>query len=79
MERKTKTADSTASNNTGNGRHSAARNLTAGFLADRQFVFLVLINLLGFMLAVALAGTDFVSAYNLQSMAAQLPELGLPV
>lgn len=77
MERKTKTADSAASNNTGNGRHSAARNLTAGFLADRQFVFLALTNLLGFMLAVALAGTDFIGAYNLQSMAAQLPELGL--
>ena len=29
------------------------------------------------MLAVALAGTDFIGAYNLQSMAAQLPELGL--
>ena len=45
---KPKTADSAASNNTGNGQHSAARNLTAGFLADRQFVFLALTNLLGF-------------------------------
>ena len=50
---------------------------SAGFLADRQFVFLALTNLLAFILAVALAGADFVGAYNLQSMAAQLPELGL--
>ena len=81
MERKAKTADSAANDNTGNAQNSAARNLVAAFLADfladRQFVFLALTNLLGFMLAVALAGTNFIGAYNLQSMAAQLPELGL--
>ena len=54
-----------------------SRRPGASFLADRQFVFLVLTNILVFGLAVMLAGSDFVGAYNLQSMAAQLPELGL--
>lgn len=56
---------------------NALHGLAAGVLADRQFVFLVLTNILVFSLAIVLAGADFVSAYNLQSMAAQLPELGL--
>ena len=39
-----------------------SRRPGAGFLADRQFVFLVLTNILVFVLAVMLAGTDFVGA-----------------
>ncbi len=46
-------------------------------LADRQLNFLAGANALLIVAAVALAGTTFVSLYNLQSMAAQVPELGL--
>lgn len=44
---------------------------------DRQLNFLVAVNVLVLLVAVAIAGTDFVSIYNFQSMAAQIPELGL--
>jgi simple sugar transport system permease protein len=46
-------------------------------LADRQLNFLVVVNVLVLVTAVALVGTQFVNTYNLQSMAAQVPELGL--
>ncbi len=45
--------------------------------ADRQLNFLILTNVLVLLAATVLAGTDFISLYNLQSMAAQVPELGL--
>ena len=45
--------------------------------ADRQLNFLILTNVLVLTTATLLAGTDFISLYNLQSMAAQVPELGL--
>lgn len=44
---------------------------------DRQLNFLVAVNALVLLAAVAIAGTDFVGIYNLQSMAVQVPELGL--
>lgn len=44
---------------------------------DRQLSFLVAVNALVLLVAVAIAGTDFVGIYNLQSMAVQVPELGL--
>jgi simple sugar transport system permease protein len=46
-------------------------------LADRQLNFLVVVNVLILATAVALVGRQFVDPYNLQSMATQLPELGL--
>jgi simple sugar transport system permease protein len=46
-------------------------------LADRQLNFLVAVNVLILATAVALVGTEFVSSFNLQSMAKQVPELGL--
>jgi simple sugar transport system permease protein len=46
-------------------------------LADRQLNFLVAVNALILATAVGLIGTQFVNAYNLQSMATQIPELGL--
>ncbi|WP_119308581.1 ABC transporter permease [Cohaesibacter haloalkalitolerans] len=45
--------------------------------SDRQFNFLVVVNLLVLAAAVSISGIDFVNAYNLQSMAIQIPELGL--
>ena len=45
--------------------------------SDRQFNFLVVVNLLVLTAAVSISGIDFVNAYNLQSMAIQIPELGL--
>jgi len=44
---------------------------------DRQLNFLVAVNALVLLAAVAIAGTDFAGIYNLQSMAVQVPELGL--
>ncbi len=44
---------------------------------DRQLNFLVAVNALILVAAVAIAGTSFVNSYNLQSMAVQIPELGL--
>ena len=45
--------------------------------ADRQFNVLLGINILVFVAAFLLAGRSFVDPYNLQSMAAQVPEIGL--
>ena len=47
------------------------------FWADRQFNVLLGINVLVMLAAVVLVGQSFVDPYNLQSMAAQVPELGL--
>lgn len=44
---------------------------------DRQLNFLVAVNVTVLVAAVAIAGADFVNVYNLQSMAVQIPELGL--
>ena len=49
---------------------------TARF-ADRQLNFLLLINAAILITGTVLAGADFIGLYNLQSMAAQIPELGL--
>ncbi len=46
-------------------------------LADRQLNFLVVVNVLVMATAIAWVGTQFVNTYSLQSMAAQVPELGL--
>lgn len=46
-------------------------------VADRQLNFLAAANILVIVAAVAFAGSNFVSLYNLQSMSAQVPELGL--
>jgi simple sugar transport system permease protein len=46
-------------------------------LADRQLNFLAAANILVVVVAVIFAGTTFISLYNLQSMSAQVPELGL--
>ncbi len=46
-------------------------------LRDSQFVFLLAINLLVLAVGAAISGGTFVEAYNLQSMAGQLPEIGL--
>ena len=48
-----------------------------GFFSDRQLNFLLITNVGILLIGTMLAGTDFISAYNLQSMAAQIPELGL--
>ena len=45
--------------------------------ADPQLVFLIGINLLVLLSASLLSKGAFIDPYNLQSMAAQLPELGL--
>lgn len=44
---------------------------------DRQTVFLASINVVVLVAGALLAGQNFVDSYNLQSMAAQVPELGL--
>ena len=44
---------------------------------DRQLNFLVALNALVLVAAVAIAGQNFIDIYNLQSMATQIPELGL--
>jgi simple sugar transport system permease protein len=44
---------------------------------DRQFSLLVALNALVLIAAVSIAGVSFVSVDNLQSMAVQIPELGL--
>ena len=46
-------------------------------IADRQSVFLALINVIVLVAGALLAGSNFVDSYNLQIMAAQVPELGL--
>lgn len=51
--------------------------MTQRVWADRQLNFLVAINLLALVAGVLLTGRNFASAYNLQSMGAQVPELGL--
>ena len=45
--------------------------------ADRQFNFLLGINVLVLLAGLAFVGRGFLDPYNLQSMAAQVPELGL--
>ena len=45
--------------------------------ADRQLNFLIAANLLALIAGTLLTGWNFVSPYNLQSMTAQVPELGL--
>jgi simple sugar transport system permease protein len=45
--------------------------------ADPQLVFLVSINVLVLVVATALSRGAFIDPFNLQSMAAQMPELGL--
>ncbi len=45
--------------------------------ADRQTVFLALINVIVLVTGALLAGANFIDSYNLQIMAAQVPELGL--
>ncbi|KQQ91234.1 ABC transporter permease [Aureimonas sp. Leaf324] len=44
---------------------------------DRQSVFLGLLNVVLLTAGAVLAGAAFIDSYNLQSMAAQVPELGL--
>lgn len=44
--------------------------------ADPQLIFLAAVNLAVLAVGSAAAGLDFVSLYNLQSMAGQLPEIG---
>ena len=44
---------------------------------DIQFVFLLAINVLVLLVGAAISGGTFVDSYNLQSMAGQLPEIGL--
>ena len=46
-------------------------------MVDRQLNFLVAVNVLVLLAAVSIAGVNFVSIDNLQSMAVQIPELGL--
>ena len=45
--------------------------------ADGQLLMLIAINGLLLLLGAAISGGSFLSAYNLQSMASQLPEIGL--
>ena len=44
---------------------------------DRQFTFLVAVNALIVVAALALVGPSYTSLFNFQSMGAQVPELGL--
>jgi len=44
---------------------------------DRQMLFLLLVNVLVFAVGASFAGGTFIDLYNLQSMAGQVPELGL--
>lgn len=44
---------------------------------DIQFVFLLVINVLVLVAGAAISGGTFIDSYNLQSMAGQLPEIGL--
>lgn len=46
-------------------------------LGDIQFLFLLAINCVVLAVGAAISGGTFVDAYNLQSMAGQLPEIGL--
>ncbi|GHU26457.1 sugar ABC transporter permease [Betaproteobacteria bacterium] len=55
----------------------AANSFAARLFADRQLNFLLLTNVAVLAAATLLAGADFIGLYNLQSMAAQVPELGL--
>ena len=51
--------------------------MTRRVWADRQLNFLLAVNLLTLVAGTLLTGLNFVSPYNLQSMSAQVPELGL--
>lgn len=44
---------------------------------DTQLNFLLGVNVLAFAAAAALAGNNFLDAYNLQSLVSQIPELGI--
>lgn len=46
-------------------------------MRDRQLNFLVAVNVVVLVAAVAITGSKFINVYNLQSMAVQIPELGL--
>ena len=56
---------------------TATHSLLARLFADRQLNFLLLTNVAVLAMATLMAGTDFIGLYSLQSMAAQVPELGL--
>jgi simple sugar transport system permease protein len=56
---------------------SAANGPMMSLFADRQLNFLLVTNLSVLVVATLMAGLDFIGLYNLQSMAAQVPELGL--
>lgn len=45
--------------------------------SDSQFVFLLAINVLVLVVGAMISGGTFIDSYNLQSMAGQLPEIGL--
>lgn len=60
-----------------NRQNTQSESFRVRFLADRQLNFLISINVMVLAAAILLAGIDFVDPYNLQSMAAQVPELGL--
>lgn len=58
-------------------KKSAANGFAARLFDDRQLNFLLLTNAAILVVATLTAGADFIGLYNLQSMAAQVPELGL--
>jgi simple sugar transport system permease protein len=58
-------------------RHTAASNPFMTSKADPQLLFLVAINLLVMLCAAVVSKGAFIDPYNLQSMAGQVPELGL--
>ncbi|MDR1351252.1 MAG: ABC transporter permease [Zoogloeaceae bacterium] len=60
-----------------NRQRGFVNGVGAWLFADRQLNFLLVTNVAVLAVATLLAGTDFIGLYNLQSMAAQVPELGL--
>jgi len=53
------------------------RSVDGQYNIDRQMLFLLLVNVAVFALGAFFAGDTFSGTYNVQSMAAQVPELGL--
>lgn len=53
------------------------KQLTRRMLNDKQLNFLVMVNMLVITVAATLTQGAFVDLYNLQTMAGQVPELGL--
>jgi len=53
------------------------RGVDRQYNIDRQMLFLLLVNVAVFAVGAFFAGDTFSGTYNLQSMAAQVPELGL--